>query len=128
MKKKTKKLYLQKKKRFLKKIVGSLKKPRLCVFRSHNHIYAQLIDDKNGNTLTSCSTLDKSLSSKILENFSKIDSTFSPQSASFLVGENLAKKAIEKHITNVIFDRGKKPYHGRIKSLAEGARSKGLSF
>ena len=65
MKKKVKKLYLQQKKRSLKKICGNLEKPRLSVFRSHHHIYGQLIDDKNGKTLVACSTVDKILSEKI---------------------------------------------------------------
>jgi len=120
MKKKVKKLYLQNKKRSLKKIVGTENKPRLAVFRSHKHIYAQLIDDTNGRTLTSSSTLSKEL-------VNSIEST-SNQSASFLVGENLAVKALKNEISLVIFDRGNRPYHGRIKKLAEGARSKGLIF
>jgi large subunit ribosomal protein L18 len=123
MKKKIKKIYLQQKKRYLKKIKGTLKKPRLSVFKSNKHIYAQLIDDKNGHTLAFSSTLDKSLVEKIL-----LTSSTSTQEASFFVGENLAEKAIEKKIQYVVFDRGIKPYHGRIKKVAEGARSKGLIF
>jgi len=118
MKKRTKKLFIQQKKRYLKKIVGSLEKPRLAVFRSHKHIYAQLIDDENGKTLAFSSTLSKTL---------EIDNS-STQKAAFLVGQDLAKKAIQKEIKKVIFDRGTKPYHGRIKSLAEGARNDGLIF
>ena len=120
MKKKSKKLYLQQEKRYLKKVVGSLERPRLSVFRSHNHIYAQLIDDTNGRTLTSSSTLIKELNESL-------EST-SNQAAALLVGENLAKKALEKEISLVVFDRGNRPYHGRIKKLAEGARNKGLIF
>jgi large subunit ribosomal protein L18 len=120
MKKKLKKVYLQQKKRYLKKIVGTIKKPRLSVFKSHKHIYAQLIDDKNGRTLAFSSTLDKTLSSQV-------EST-ATQAAAFLVGENLAKKAIEKQISLIVFDRGNRPYHGRIKSVAEGARQQGLVF
>jgi len=120
MKKKSKKLYLQQEKRYLKKVVGSLEKPRLSVFRSHNHIYAQLIDDKYGKTLVFSSTLEKSISETL--------SSTSTKEASFLVGENLAKKAIEKEISLVVFDRGNRPYHGRIASLAEGARKQGLIF
>ena len=112
--------YLQQKKRYLKKIVGTIKKPRLSVFKSHKHIYAQLIDDKNGRTLAFSSTLDKTLSSQV-------EST-ATQAAAFLVGENLAKKAIEKQISLIVFDRGNRPYHGRIKSVAEGARQQGLVF
>jgi large subunit ribosomal protein L18 len=120
MKKRTKKIHLQGKKRYLKKIVGTSEKPRLSVFRSHNHIYAQLIDDKFGKTLVFSSTLDKSISSNL--------SSTSTKEASLLVGEILAKKAKEKEICLVVFDRGNRPYHGRIASLAEGARKEGLNF
>jgi len=120
MKKAGKKLYLQQKKRFLKKIIGTLEKPRLSVFRSHKHIYAQLIDDKNGHTLAFSSTLDKTIASQI--------TVTANQEASFLVGQNLGKKAITKDIQKVVFDRGNRPYHGRIKSVAEGAREVGLIF
>lgn len=118
MKKRIKKLYIQQKKRYLKKIVGNLEKPRLAVFRSHKHIYAQLIDDQNGHTLAFSSTLSKTLE---LEKSSD-------QKASYVVGQELAKKAKQKEISTVVFDRGDKPYHGRIKSLAEGARNDGLIF
>jgi len=118
--KKVKKLYLQQKKRALKKIVGTEIKPRLAVFRSNNHIYAQLIDDKYGRTLASCSTIDKLISTSI--------DNPANQEASFLIGAELAKRAVAKEISSVIFDRGTKPYHGRIKSLAEGARKEGLIF
>jgi len=118
MKKRIKKLYIQQKKRYLKKIVGTVEKPRLAVFRSHNHIYAQLIDDQNANTLAFSSTLNKNLQLNITSN----------QNAAYLVGQDLAQKAIQKQIKTVVFDRGNKPYHGRIKSLAEGARNDGLIF
>jgi large subunit ribosomal protein L18 len=120
MKKKQKKLYVQQKKRYLKKIVGSLVKPRLSVFRSHKHIYAQLIDDKNGHTLAATSTLDPQIL-KSLENITQ-------QEASFIVGKHLAEKATLKNISFVVFDRGIRPYHGRIKQIAEGAREAGLVF
>lgn len=120
MKKKLKKVYLQQKKRYLKKIIGTIKKPRLSVFKSHKHIYAQLIDDKNGHTLAFSSTLDKNFSSQV--------ESSATQAAALLVGANLAKKAVEKQISFVVFDRGNKPYHGRIKSIAEGARQQGLIF
>ena len=120
MKKKSKKLYLQQEKRYLKKVVGSLEKPRLSVFRSHNHIYGQLIDDTTGKTLAASSTLTKGLFD---ENTSK-----ATKDAAFKVGEDLAVKALEKNISFVVFDRGNRPYHGRIEQLAEGARSKGLIF
>ena len=120
MKKRIKKLYLQQKKRNLKKIFGTPEKPRLCVFRSHNHIYAQVIDDKHGKTLVSCSTTDKDLR-KNFSNTATID-------AAFLVGNELAKRDLKKEISSIVFDRGSKPYQGRIKNLAEGARKEGLIF
>jgi large subunit ribosomal protein L18 len=120
MKKKIKKVYLQQKKRYLKKIVGTTKKPRLSVFKSHKHIYAQLIDDSIGHTLAFTSTLDKELKNEITK--------IIPQAAAFLVGENLGKKAQKKEINFVVFDRGNHPYHGRIKNVAEGARQQGLIF
>lgn len=118
--KKIKKIHLQGKKRYLKKIVGTAEKPRLSVYRSHKHIYGQLIDDKNGKTLVFSSTLDKTIFSD--------SSSRATKEASILVGENLAKKALEKQINFVVFDRGNRPYHGRIASLAEGARNQGLCF
>ena len=120
MKKSIKKIYLQQKKRFLKKIVGTPEKPRLSVFRSHKHVYAQLIDDKNGHTLAFSSTLDREVAAQV-----KATAT---QEASLLVGQSLARKAVAKEISTVIFDRGNRPYHGRIKSVAEGARNAGLLF
>jgi large subunit ribosomal protein L18 len=120
MKKKSKKLYLQKKKRYLKKIIGTLEKPRLSVFKSHKHIYAQLIDDKKGHTLAFSSTLDSEISKQNLPT--------ATQASSFIVGELIAKKAILKNISYIVFDRGNKPYHGRIKNVAEGARKEGLIF
>lgn len=118
MKKKIKKLYLQQKKRALKKIVGTPERPRLAVFRSNKHIYAQLIDDFTGTTITASSTLDKQLKEKIEK--------AATCGASQLVGEQVAERALGKDITKVVFDRGNRPYHGRIASVAEGARSKGL--
>jgi large subunit ribosomal protein L18 len=114
---KIKKLYLQGKKRYLKKIVGTNEKPRLSVFKSHKHIYAQLIDDKKSQTLAFSCSLGNSLLIK-----------GSNQEAAFSVGQNLALKAKQKEISNVVFDRGNFKYHGRIKSLAEGARKEGLNF
>ena len=120
MKKHTKKIYLQQKKRSLKKIQGTTEKPRLAVFRSHHHIYAQLIDDTHSCTLAFSSTLNKEISEKVTSTATK--------EASMLVGEDLAKKAVQKEVTTVVFDRGNRPYHGRIQSLAEGARKQGLVF
>jgi len=117
---KQKKLYLQQKKRSLKKIVGTSEKPRLSVFRSNQHIYAQLIDDSNARTLVASSTLEKSIRTEL--------TSTANQQASYLVGQKLAQKALEKNCQFLVFDRGNRPYHGRIKSLAEGARSQGLIF
>lgn len=120
MKKRVKKLFLQAKKRSLKKIIGTVEKPRLSVFRSHKHIYAQLIDDKNGHTLAFSSTLDKEIAPTLTVTATK--------EAAFLVGQQLAKKALIKQINTVVFDRGNRPYHGRIQKIAEGAREQGLIF
>jgi large subunit ribosomal protein L18 len=117
---KVKKLYLQQKKRSLKKVIGTSGRPRLSVFRSHKHIYAQLIDDSTARTIATSSTLDKMLRSQI-ENTATKD-------ASFLVGKNLGEKAHKQNVTTIVFDRGNRPYHGRIASVAEGARETGLIF
>lgn len=100
------------------KIIGTPTRPRLNIFRSGKHIYAQIIDDTMGNTLASASTLDKSLDLTTTKN----------TEAAKQVGENIAKKALEKGIEEVVFDRGGFIYHGRIKELAEGAREAGLKF
>lgn len=122
MKKKVKKIYLQSKRRYLKKIVGNLSKPRFSVFRSNSHIYAQLIDDKLGQTLVSCSTVDREFKKKV-ENLNSCT-----QDAALAVGAELAKRAFEKNIQTVVFDRGKRAYHGRIEKIAQGARQEGLIF
>ena len=94
------------------------KRNRLSVFRSNNHLYAQLIDDKNGTTLASASSLEKSIKDKKLQR----------KEIAELIGKNIAKKIISKGIDKVAFDRGKYKYHGLIKILAEAARSEGLNF
>ncbi len=108
------------KKRSLNKIFGSMERPRLSVFRSNKHIYAQLIDDTQGQTLAFSSSLNYTL-------FFENQST-STKEASFIVGQDIAKKAIHKNLWKVVFDRGSRPYHGRIASLADGARKEGLIF
>ena len=100
------------------KIKGTANKPRLAVFRSNKQIYAQIIDDVNGQTLTSCSSQLKDIN---LQPLSKIDQSKE-------VGKKLASFAKEKGIETVIFDRGGYKYHGRVKALAEGAREGGLNF
>ena len=94
------------------------KRSRLSVFRSNNHLYAQLIDDINGTTLASASSLEKSIKDKKLQR----------KEIAELIGKNIAKKIISKGIDKVAFDRGKYKYHGLIKILAEAARSEGLNF
>lgn len=100
------------------KISGTATRPRLNVFRSNKHIYAQLIDDVNGVTLASASTVDKEVS---LDSSSNLD-------AAVKVGELVAKRAVEKGLSEVVFDRGGYLYHGRIKALADAARENGLQF
>ncbi|MDP2663249.1 MAG: 50S ribosomal protein L18 [Dehalococcoidia bacterium] len=102
------------------KINGLPERPRLVVFRSLNHIYAQLVDDVKGRTLVAASTLDTELRTKA-EGAKK-------GSQAEMVGELVAKRAIEKGITTVVFDRGGYLYHGRVKSLADAARKAGLVF
>ena len=102
--------------RFKAKSISS--RNRLTVFRSNNHIYAQLIDDKNGITIASSSSLEKSIKDKNLHR----------KEIAELIGKNIAKKIISKGIDNVAFDRGKYKYHGLIKILADAARSEGLNF
>lgn len=99
------------------KVSGTESKPRLNVFRSTNNIYAQLIDDVKGITLASASTLDKEL-----------NGYGGNKEAAKKVGSLIAKRAIEKGITKVVFDRGGYIFHGRVKELAEGAREGGLKF
>ena len=102
------------------KVFGTKEMPRLCVYRSLNNIYVQIIDDTVGNTLVATSTLDKELKGT-LEGKSKKDQAKA-------VGELAAKKALEKGITAVVFDRGGYLYTGRVQSLADGAREGGLKF
>jgi large subunit ribosomal protein L18 len=99
---------------------GTAERPRLNVFRSLRHIYAQLVDDTVGHTLASAGTLDDSLRGEL----GKLKKTEQAK----LVGETLAKRALEKGVKQVVFDRGGYRYHGRVKALAEGARSAGLQF
>lgn len=100
-----------------KKIIGTSNIPRLSVFRSSKNIYAQIIDDINGVTLVSASTLDK--------NFNGIGSN---KYAAKEVGKDIARKAINKSISRVVFDRSGYLYYGRVSELAEGAREEGLKF
>lgn len=99
---------------------GTAERPRLAVFRSNNHMYAQIIDDTVGNTLTSASTLDKEVS-KGLEKTNNVE-------AATKLGEVVAKKALDQGIKTVVFDRGGFIYAGKIKALADAAREAGLEF
>ena len=102
------------------KVKGTSSKPRLCVFRSLNHIYAQIIDDSKGHTLVSVSTLEKEVRNTV--NGKK------KMERAELIGDLIAKRALEKGIKSIVFDRGGYNYHGRIKALAEAARKAGLEF
>jgi len=104
--------------RVRKKIFGTAERPRLNVFRSNKHIYAQIIDDMKAVTLVSASTLDKEFD---LESTGNIE-------AAKKVGELVAKRALAKGIKKVVFDRGGYLYHGRVKALADAAREAGLEF
>ena len=100
------------------KLSGTATRPRLNVFRSNQHIYAQVIDDLNSVTIASASTLDKDLT---------LESTGNTEAA-IKVGELVAKRAVEKGVNEVVFDRGGYLYHGRVKALADAAREAGLQF
>ena len=111
---------LQRHKRVRRKISGTSQRPRLCVFRSANNIYDQIIDDTKRVTLVAASSLEAEVKSAVNHTGNK--------EAAKKVGELVAKKAVEKGITEVVFDRGGYLYHGRIQELAEGAREAGLKF
>lgn len=104
--------------RIRKKVKGTPERPRLAIFRSLNHVYAQVIDDVNGVTLCSASSVEKSAG---IGNGGNIDAAKS-------VGKLIAERAKEKGVSSVVFDRGGYIYHGRVKSLAEAAREAGLQF
>lgn len=106
--------------RVRKDLYGTPEKPRLCVFRSNKNISVQIIDDVNGVTLASASTLDKELKGQIEYGGNK--------DAAKKVGEAIAKRALDKGIETVAFDRGGFLYHGRVKELADGAHEAGLKF
>ena len=107
--------------RLRRHLKGTPQRPRLAVFRSNNHIYAQVIDDEAQNTLCAASTLDKDLRTSLKADGSSCD-------ASNAVGDLVAKRALAKGIQQVVFDRGGNLYHGRVKSLADAAREAGLQF
>jgi large subunit ribosomal protein L18 len=102
------------------RLSGNASSPRLCVFRSLNHIYAQVIDDEKGHTLVTASTLDGEIKASL--------NGKAKSARAGLVGTLVAKRALDKGIKQVVFDRGGYKYHGRVKALAEAAREAGLKF
>ena len=111
---------LQRHKRVRRKVSGTTQRPRLCVFRSSNNIYVQIIDDANRVTVVAASSLDAEIKGSVNHGGNK--------EAAKMVGAMIAKRAIEKGITEVVFDRGGYLYHGRVQVLAEAAREAGLKF
>ena len=111
---------IKKHNRMRNRFSGTAERPRLSVFRSNNHMYAQIIDDTVGNTLVSASTVEKDVAAK-LENTDNVE-------AAAYVGTVIAKRALEKGIKTVVFDRGGFIYQGKVAALAEAAREAGLKF
>lgn len=107
-------------KRVRRRVHGTAERPRLNIYRSLNHIYAQVIDDEAGHTLASASTLDATLRNEL--------GSDSPMEQAKAVGKAVAERARDKGVEHVVFDRGGYPYHGRIQALAEGSREGGLVF
>ncbi len=107
--------------RVRKKVVGTAERPRLSVYRSLNHMYAQLVDDYTGHTLCSMSTKSEVVADQLKDVKGKVE-------PARIVGKELARVALERNITAVVFDRSGYMYHGRIKAVAEGAREAGLNF
>ncbi len=112
--------YLKRKFRVRKKVVGIAERPRLNVYRSNKHIYAQVVDDTKGNTLVSASTLDPEIKDELAGKNKTAEGA--------AVGSLLAKRALSKGVNQVVFDRGGYKYHGRVEALAEAARQGGLKF
>lgn len=117
----TQKIEQKKKRQFRirKKVTGTAERPRLCVFRSLNHVYAQIIDDTKGHTIASASTKDKE---------TQVSGHRGNVAAAKAVGLMVGKRALEKGVKQVVFDRGGYKYHGRVKALADAAREAGLDF
>ncbi len=111
---------IKRKKRIRKKMIGTAEHPRLSVFRSAKHIYAQVIDDASGNTLVSASSLDKAAKSQPRFESKVAAATF--------IGKLVAERALEKGVKTVVFDRNGFLYHGRVKAVSDGAREVGLDF
>ena len=111
---------IKKHNRMRNRFAGTAERPRLSVFRSNNHMYAQIIDDVAGNTIVAASTLDKDVKAE-LEKTNNVE-------AAALLGKVIAKKALDKGINTVVFDRGGFIYQGKVQALAEAAREAGLEF
>jgi large subunit ribosomal protein L18 len=115
---------LKRKKRIRKKLTGAADRPRLSIFRSAKHIYAQIIDDTRGNTLVSASTAEKAVQAH--PDFAEAGK--GKMAKATLVGKLIAERAVEKGVKKVVFDRNGFLYHGRIKAVSDGAREGGLDF
>ena len=119
-KKSRKEVRAKKHMRIRNRFSGTAERPRLAVFRSNNHMYAQIIDDTVGNTLVSASTLEKDIKAELTKTNDVAAATY--------IGTVIAKRAVEKGITTVVFDRGGYIYHGKVAALADAAREAGLEF
>ncbi len=117
-------LRLKRKKRIRKEIFGTSDKPRVCVYKSVRYLYIQAIDDINGMTLASASTLEKDFREKFGNNFYNIKNLKTAR----LLGNILGERLKEKNIGKIVFDRSGYPYHGRVKEIADGIREKGILF
>ncbi len=115
-----KKARLKRKKRIRKTITGTQQRPRLCVFRSAKHIYAQVIDDTQGQTLAAASSLEKAVKASA--------DTKNKKSAANMVGKLVAERVLERGVKQIVFDRNGYLYHGRVKAVSDGARETGLDF
>lgn len=111
----------RKKKHIGKKVIGTPERPRLVVYKSHKHIYAQLVDDTSQKTITGVSSLSNNLKDQISQVKSKVE-------VAEIVGNGIAKKALDLKFNKVVFDRNGYIYHGRVKAVAESARKGGLKF
>lgn len=112
---------LRKKKHIRKRVIGTTERPRLVVYKSLKHIYAQLVDDINQRTITGVSSLSKESKDEISNAKNKVE-------AAEIVGNMIAKKALDLKLEKVVFDRNGYIYHGRVKAIADGARKSGLKF
>lgn len=112
---------LRSKTKIRKKVFGTPERPRMTIYRSLNHVYAQLVDDTTGTTIAAASSKSKDIAEDVKAAKTKTD-------RSKLVGKLVAQKATEKNITSVVFDRNGYRYHGRVKAVADGARENGLKF